>query len=151
VARASKASPEVVEKRRQALELRKGGQHYPGIAESMGCALSTAHGYVQDALTETLQEPADEVRELELTRLDMMIRTLWPTVLGGSPSEKRNAIDRVIMLMDRRAKYLGLDAPQRRIVEVTTHDEFSRLIKELEVEIGQLEGDGQVEGETVEA
>lgn len=145
------ASVEVVAKREKALELRKAGMSYPKIAGEMDCSVSTAHGYVQAALKETIQEPADEVRAIELERLDIMIRSLWPTVLGGSPSEKRNAIDRVILLMDRRAKYLGLDAPQRRIVEVVTEDELTKVLKELEREIEAMEGDGQVEGELVEA
>jgi hypothetical protein len=147
VSRTRKSSPEVYAKQQRALELRTAGLSYPQIAREMKCALSTAHGYVNDALLETLREPADRVRELELERLDIMIRSLWGSVLSGSPSEKRNAVDRVVALMDRRARYLGLDAPVRRIVEVTTHDEFARLVGELEREIGELEGDGIVEGE----
>jgi threonine synthase len=140
-------SAAVVEKRVKALDYRKAGMTYQRIAEAMDCAQTTAFEYVQDALRETQREPADKVRELELERLDAMLRAIWPDVLKGN----RLAIDRALGIMDRRSRYLGIDAPQRRIVEVTTHDEFSRLIKELEHEIGELEGDGQVEGEQVEA
>lgn len=144
-----KRSPESIAKSKTALELRHAGSTYPQIAQAMQCAQSTAHEYVQAALLETIQEPADAVRELELSRLDTMLKALWQTVLGGSPSEKRLAIDRCLAIQDRRARYLGLDAPQRRIVEIVTEDDFKRTVEALEKEIGDLEGDGQVEGEKV--
>lgn len=144
-----KRTPESIAKSKTALELRHSGATYPQIAQAMQCAQSTAHEYVQAALRETIQEPADAVRELELARLDVMLKALWQTVLNGSPSEKRNAVDRCLAIQDRRARYLGLDAPQRRIVEIVTEDEFARTVKALEDEIGELESDGQVEGEPV--
>lgn len=52
---------------------------------------------------------ADAVISMELERLDAMLRALWPKVEKGDTA----AIDRVIKIQDRRAKYLGLDAPTK--------------------------------------
>ena len=37
--------------------------------------------------------------------------------------------------MERRAKYLGLDAPTRKVVEVITADQIEARIAELECEL----------------
>ena len=58
-------------------------------------------------LAETAQEAADEVRALELARLDALLAALWPQ--QGEPA----VVDRVLRIMERRAKLLGLDAPTR--------------------------------------
>ena len=93
------------ERQRQALELRKAGASYPEIARTLGCALSSAHKSVSAALQKTLQEPAAEVRQLELDRLDRLMRALWPAAIEGDP----NVIDRVLKIMARRAALQGLD------------------------------------------
>src|SRR5262249_27674484 len=66
-----------------------------------------AHRLVARALEITYQEPADELRKLELERLDTLSRALWPTATTDPPNLK--AIDRLLKIMDRRAKLLGLD------------------------------------------
>jgi DNA-binding transcriptional MerR regulator len=94
------------ERRRQALELRKAGFSFPEIARALGmCDAAGAYRLIQSALKETLREPADEVRKLELERLDRLTRAIWQRAVGGDGE----SIDRVLRLMQRRAKYLGLD------------------------------------------
>jgi hypothetical protein len=56
-----------------------------------------------------ISEGAEEVLNLELQRLDTMLLAVWPKAASGDSG----AIDRVLKLMDRRARYLGLDTPQR--------------------------------------
>ena len=98
------------ERRRQALELRKAGATYDQIARQIGYANEGgAYKAVQAALKAVYREPADEVRKLELERLDRLTLALWTRAKEG----EAEAIDRVLKLMDRRAKLLGLDAPTR--------------------------------------
>jgi len=98
----------LVEKRRQALELRKAGASYEQIAESLGYrSKSGAHDAVTGALRDMLREPAEQVRTLELSRLDDMLMSIWARVRSGDVS----AIDRALRLSERRARLLGLDAP----------------------------------------
>lgn len=99
---------EANEKQRQALELRKGGVSYAAIATRLGYrGASGAWHAVRAALRKTLQEPADELRQLELERLDGMLLGIAPQVSRGN----FGAIDRALKIMERRARLLGLDAP----------------------------------------
>ena len=95
----------------QALELRKAGATYQAIADQLGYAQAKgAYKAVTSALKATLKEPAEELRTLELTRLDAMLLSLWRRVQNGD----ERAIDRALRIMERRAKLLGLDAPKRQ-------------------------------------
>ena len=99
-------------KDREALELRKAGATYQQIADKMGISLSGAGVCVSramDALRLEVKEAAEQVLELELDRLDSMLLGLWDKARRGDVA----AIDRVLKIQDRRAKYLGLD--QREI------------------------------------
>lgn len=108
------AAISAVEKQRRVLELRKTGMSFSKIAALVGYkSLSGCHAAFQKALRSTIQQPADEVRKLEVERLDALLEALWPEALGGN----LHAVDRVLMVMQRRASYLGLDAPQKVDVE----------------------------------
>ena len=94
------------ERHLQALELRKAGVTYEVIATQLGYAnASGARKAVVSALKATLREPAAELRELELARLDAMLLPLWRRVQSGD----EKAIDRALRIMERRARLLGLD------------------------------------------
>jgi DNA-binding transcriptional MerR regulator len=101
---------QAVERQRQALELRKAGLDYESIAKQLGYAhFQSAYKAVQTALTRTLQEPADEVRQLEVKRLDAILVSLWPAVHKGDVQ----SIAQALKVMERRARLLGLDAPTK--------------------------------------
>lgn len=94
----------------KALELRKAGIPYQRIAESLGYKdASGAWRAVKAALKKTLQEPADELRQIEIERLDAMLSSIWASVKQG----QYGAIDRAIKIMERKAKLLGMDAPTK--------------------------------------
>lgn len=111
------------DKQRQALELRKAGVTYARIAEQLGYrSPSGAHKAVELALKSVLSEPAEEVRQLELERLDSMLLALWPQVRNGN----HGAIDRALRVMERRARLLGLDAPVKQDIKA----ELSKVVIE---------------------
>lgn len=112
-----------MERQRRALELRKAGHTFQEIADQLGWkGPQGAHNAVMSALKKTLQEPADELRTLELERLDTMLNALWPAILRGDRGSPR-AAEVALKIMDRRAALLGLDAPKQvedhRTVTVT--------------------------------
>jgi hypothetical protein len=112
-ARESKHSPrrmESVETQRQALEYRLMGLTYQQIAEKLEITDSGAHYSVEAALRRTLQEPADELRQLELRRLDAMFIPVYGNAVRGDLA----AITAAINIMNRRARLVGLDAPEKR-------------------------------------
>lgn len=91
----------------RALDLRKSGMTFQQIGVELGVSTAQAYNYVKGALKETLQESADELRTLELERIDRLLLAVWQNATLG----RVEAIDRAIKLMERRAKMLGLDAP----------------------------------------
>lgn len=94
------------ERQARALELRKAGATYDHIARQLGYAnRGNAYRDVTDAIRAITAEPAKDVLRLELERLDAMLMGLWAAARTGN----QGAVDRVVRLMDRRAKYLGLD------------------------------------------
>lgn len=99
---------EAHERHKQALQLRMAGMTYDEIAKQLGYAsTSGAYDAVISAMKVGCRELAEEVRDLELSRLDRMLMAIWPEALAGNVS----VIDRVLKLMERRAKYGGLDKP----------------------------------------
>ena len=94
----------------QALELRKAGATYEAIARQCGYAgKGAAYNAVQRELQRTMQEPADDVRTLELLRLDDLYRAMIPKALRGD-KDSTWYVDRCLTIMERRARLLGLDA-----------------------------------------
>jgi DNA-binding CsgD family transcriptional regulator len=94
----------------QALELRRAGHGYQAIADRLGCSLSTAHGYIKEAMAEAkaqIDTDASELKAEEISRLDGMLVGLWDAAKMGDYA----AVDRVLKIMERRSKLLGLDAP----------------------------------------
>jgi len=95
----------------EALNLRKAGLSYSEIAARTNYKTAqTAWRAVESALNRTIREPAEDVRTLELERLDRLQLGAWPDASRGH----LGAIDRVLRIMERRAKLLGLDAPDKQ-------------------------------------
>jgi len=104
----------------EALKLRSRGFTYQQIADSMGVSKQGAWDRVKRALADIPREAAEEYRALECERLDALLAVATHQALTGKRS--LFAIDRCIMIMDRRAKLLGLDAPIKSQVETITYD-----------------------------
>lgn len=106
----------IAERRKKALALRLGGATLTDIAETLGVSIGTVHNDIRKCLSDIPRAEADELRSQEVARLDKLQGACWPLALGGDLA----AIDRAVKIIDRRAKMLGLDAPQQ--VEVTGAD-----------------------------
>ena len=101
------------ERRQKAFEMRKAGASYEQIGKALGISMQAAHKHVKKHLqqiAEKTDEDAREVLKLELARLDQMLLGLYQNAKSG----KEGAVDRVLKIMERRAKLLGIDAPSRR-------------------------------------
>ncbi len=108
----SAAKARKLERQVKALELRRMGKGYIEIAAALGIGKSQAHRLVQAGLTDAraqISGEADELRAEELSRLDGMMSGVWPAARKGSVG----AIDRVLRIMERRSRLLGLDAPTK--------------------------------------
>jgi hypothetical protein len=100
---------QAVERQRSALDMRRAGATYDQIARALGYAsASGARKAIALGLKATLREPAAELRELMLDRLDTGLRAIWPRIITGDDA----AIASMIRIEKRRAELLGLDAPK---------------------------------------
>jgi hypothetical protein len=121
----------------QALALHKAGVGYQSIANRLGYAgPSGAYKAVEVALHKTLQEPAEELRQLEVARLDALHQAVWDKAMAGHlPS-----IDTVLKCMTRRARLLGLDAPkqQHRTRELPLRASVERVAREFGQDPGEV-------------
>jgi hypothetical protein len=73
------------------------------------------------------REQAQELRALEALRLDQMQAALWQQATDGDV----RAIDRILRIMERRARLLGLDEPERRETKLEIDPREARFRREL--------------------
>ena len=101
---------DALDRQLKALELRKAGVGYDEIAKALGFKWrSGAFAAVKRALKEVKREPCQALITLEAERLDKMQTALWAKAIRGD----YGAVDRILRIMERRARLLGLDAPER--------------------------------------
>ncbi|MEY9876628.1 hypothetical protein ABH931_006138 [Streptacidiphilus sp. MAP12-33] len=123
--------PSLPERDAEFLRLRKRGLAYRAIAAETGYDVKTVHEAVKNAMAAITEEPAQEVRQLELERLDDMWMAVMQVLeakhfkvsdgrlvrLGDEPLEDDApvlaAVDRLLRIQERRSKLLGLDSAQR--------------------------------------
>jgi len=129
----------IASRRKLALELRQAGLTYRELATALTnrgypCKFTTAYKDVMrclDEIAEKTHEEADHLRTLELTRLDTMLKGIWNRVIkGDTPS-----IDRALKISERRARLLGIDAPQHNIEEIVTPEDRQININFIKPEI----------------
>lgn len=144
---------------KKAVELRLAGWTYTQIADACGYSdHSSARYAIRRSLQFTLSEPADELRSLESVRVDHLMSLVWPKESDTEPTQENldigdpvqrardkdnrekdrlarlyAKVDRVVKLMERRSKLLGIDAPMLHKVEAeiqTPPTELSTVILE---------------------
>ena len=116
--RMAKAQQEAITRERHALalEMRKYGYSYEQIAEHFETSVASARGLVKLAMEHAIREPGQDVVDMELERLDQLYRLAMNAAVAGDT----DAISKCLAIMQRRAKYLGLDAPEKK--ELTGKD-----------------------------
>jgi len=130
----------------EAAQLKVEGKSYREIAAQMGCDVHTAHDRVQKAIAAVPVEAVEELRVVELARLDeMLIEALRQLrmdhvmvshgkVVPGVVDEgaKMAALDRLLRISESRRRLLGLDLPVKVSHEVTVYDGDSELDREID-------------------
>lgn len=119
----------------RAVQLRMSGLTFNEISNALGYQNpGSAHRVVQRALDRWGWNTVDEYRKIELQRLDMMTVRLWPQAMGRSAKVEDgvvvdpgvppdlDAMSQLLRIMERRARLLGLDAPQALDIGITHAD-----------------------------
>ena len=120
----SKTSPRrlaAAERQRQALALRVGGASFEQIAAALGYK-DKSGGYrsVMAALARVPEPEAKVFRIINLERLNQMRLRYWATLQRrlppgtGLPESDLALMRMELAIQEREAKYLGLDAPEKR-------------------------------------
>lgn len=113
--------PEVLEKERQVVALRAQGRTWLQIAEEVGYAdPSGSRDAYMRAASRVVADDINEMRTLELQRLDNIQSAHWLNAMGGDVP----AANLVLKVIESRRKLLGLDAPTNINVkaEVISYD-----------------------------
>lgn len=129
-------------KQRDVLQLAQAGGTDEEIAEALSkrykeqgkapitkSAVTTIRRRIMDQLASQRDRAAEDVVNMEVSRLDELLKSIWPRAtqtwvrnpegqLVPNPHQLK-AQDRVIKIMERRAKLLGLDAPEKRSGDTT--------------------------------
>lgn len=133
---ASKAQQAATALRRaQCIQLRLAGLDYQTIAERLRYSSRQAAAKdVERALQRAVlaqHTSVEELRELELMRLDKLQAAMWKAAMEGDP----RAVEVSLKISSQRCKLLGLDAPLR--AEVITLDHIDAEIVRLQNELGR--------------
>jgi len=148
---------DTAERDAECAHLRARDYTYQQIADATGFTSRTGARFaVERALARTITEPGEELRRIELMKLDALARAAWRVLEarhylvsqgrlirledGAPPLEDDGpvlqAIDRLLKISERRSKLLGLDSPVR--MEVLTIDAIDAQLAVLDAEIAGL-------------
>lgn len=131
--------PANLDRQTKAVALRLAGLDFVHIADQLGySSRGAAVADVESAISARIEDGTrslDELREIELLRLDRLQAAAWAKALSG----EHKSIELVLKILDRRCKLLGLDAPERH--EVVTLDWLDTQIRELQARIASRVAD----------
>lgn len=113
--------PDEVEFKRQAFALRKRALPFDEIAQMLGRSQDDCRRAVRQVLRSLERDELQDTalaKRMMLEQLDAMIAAITVPSTGRDIDGKASpvileAIDRMVKLLDRKAKLLGLDAPQK--------------------------------------
>jgi hypothetical protein len=93
-----------------------------------------AHKAVKAAMERHVgADEVEEMRQVEALRLDALQRAHWAKAMQGVGWDT----DRVLQIMDQRARLFGLRKPERKQIEVITSDTVQAAIDELTRQIAE--------------
>lgn len=121
----SSAGLEVAAKRRQVVDLRLAGHTFDDIAAKTGLAGHSSVRYHLDAwLAEQKpsSEQTEELRQVQAAQIDAMAERLWPN------RDDVAVVDRLVKLMDRKARLMGLDLQANVSVVVLTRESLAAAL-----------------------
>lgn len=133
----------VAERRTKLIQMRLAGVDYITIAERLDYSSpNAARKDFTRVMRETLDlqaEAAEELRNVELQRLDRLQAAAWADAVKGN----LRAIETVLKVIDRRCRLLGLDSPlqvEATVTEVTQQDlELREMINAAKAQVAAEE------------
>lgn len=131
-ARTTAKNIRVAERRVEVLNLRRAGISFTRIAELIRekfkmpkYTRADAAGDVRIAMDGIVDEPARELLAEELSRLEGLTAAVWSKAMDRNHPEQLGAVMTILRIMERRARYLGLDSPVRHDLTGGDRDEVA--------------------------
>ena len=155
-------TPEQIANDRRAADLRSLGYTYQMIADRFDVTVGAAHKMVSRAVSEIPNEGANEVRKIELEKLDNLER-YYQSIIQNPPLKVGNtgkvvvdpdgkpmvdegarmdASNGILKAQAQRARLLGLNAPTATRSEVVVYDLESDTAKMIAAQTAALEAMG---------
>lgn len=132
---------QVAEQQIRCYELRLTGMSLDRIAKETTLSKGTVHNRIQAEIQARVLPLADEVRKLELDRLDRWLAKLDQQIEAGETVPR--CVEVAVKVSERRARLLGIDAPQQleaTVTEVSQADlEFQELLREAKARVATEE------------
>lgn len=118
---------ETLRKEQQIVALRASGATWTEVGRALGMDRSNAHKMGLRALRREHSEAVDDLRRVEGETLNRLQRAVQTEATTGNLA----AVDRLLRIMERRARLFGLDAPQRHVVTSELDESIDALLGEL--------------------
>lgn len=122
----------VAEQQEHCYDRRLAGWTLQAIADETGLAIGTVHKRIQARIEARVQPKADELRAVEVDRLDRYLKRLDEQIEQGYAIARNTEV--AVRVSERRARLLGIDAPQQveaTVVQVTQEDlALAELVRE---------------------
>ena len=116
-------SAQVAEEQIRCYELKLEGKTMREIAKAIGMSVGTVHSRIEAEIAARVLPLAEEVRKVELDRLDRWLAKLEARLDAGGEPEK--VIPVCIKVSERRCKLMGADAPEKfegTLTQITQED-----------------------------
>lgn len=129
---------------REAFKLRQRGESWELIARevgfsSPGSAQVSASKYRQSLRIHISDERKEEDLDMELSRLNTLQAAIWDNALSGD----LQAIDRILKIIQTRAKLVGLDVQQERSTTnntIVVTGDSGQFVERLKMIAGEVDG-----------
>lgn len=127
-------------RRQKALDLRCAGARYRQIGKELGVSWVQAFRDVETALAETdavTKKKAERLRDIDVARCERLIMSMTPKARQGDAK----AVHAILHAMERAAKLLGTDAPERVLHAgmIIASEQLASARSSLDEKLGQLE------------
>jgi transposase len=108
----------IADEQAKCFDLKRMGMSVRAIAAELNMSSATVQRRLQDAYDELVMPVAAEVKKMELERLDSYLLRLEKRLQQGE--DPIRVVPVAMKVLERRARYLGLDEPEK--IDATVHE-----------------------------
>jgi len=106
------------------------GANYPDIADEFGVSIPTARMAVERVLADSLDDTEDKTKQRARVslQLDAFLRAVVDRALDKQDEQQLSFLRAAMMVVDRKARLLGLDAPINVQLGLPSKDELDQWV-----------------------